>query len=359
MKKRLFPIPTELSIPGPISITKSITTHTSVRADLVGGLDMPTLRRADIHITPLTASLAIRFGGKGAQVTISPPPLDLKNCIIIKATYFDGKTETTRYFQDALDLTDEKWGELLTIVAGLNIKSGLFITIVSSWPPMSGLGGSGSLRAGLLKGILDLRHQQFNEPKATPEYVVKWAHRLDEIYTRDPDPNDVFSAMVPSGITYWGYNGKLKHFPLAQNFLSRIQECLIIAYTQEPRFSHVQDDIFKKSYLTGSKWDTWQELGKNSEILCQAIVEENMEDIASRLSKQTSLLEDLSPGFVSEKHRKLWNIAQKLNVGFKTLGSGRGGCCMAIAPSQQLALELRRLWQKEPDISLLDAHIAQ
>lgn len=330
----------------PIVVSEKITENTHLRLDLVGSFDVAERWRNDLWPMHATAALAVKLNGKGGKVIISPARKT--NSIDIIAHYYNGETQKVTFdISKGLDITDSAWTFLLAPLAVLNIQGGCRIEVFSYWPPKSGLGGSGALKAALIKAFLLQRHKQLQEPYPTPLYITHIAHSIDHVYTEDWDSQDVMMSQNSSGIAMWLSDGRYILKSFSNELLQYILPRIVLGYTHEQHHAGTEGSGRTAKIHKADDAEGWIQFARIGNELITCLEKEDKENLISIINKFTDQKIRLSPQYISEKHDVLRKLAIRYKAAFKPMGAGKGGCCIAIAPSIEVKEKIREEWIKE------------
>jgi len=202
----------------------------------------------------------------------------------------------------------------------LNIKTPLYISVISDIPTGSGLGGSSSFIIGLINALCKLENIKINKSE-----LLRYATKIEIDILKKPIGKQDHLPAIYGGMLYTKY---LKNDEISINKIRNIKlkVPINIIWTNTSRDSYLvlndQKKRLKKNleYLKIMKKlceEFYYELTQNKKI--------DHKILSNYINQSWRLKKKLSPFIKVNKADKIISLAQKKKVGSKLLGAGGGG----------------------------------
>lgn len=202
----------------------------------------------------------------------------------------------------------------------LNIKTPLYISIISDIPTGSGLGGSSSFIIGLINALCKLENIKVNKFK-----LLKYATKIEIDILNKPIGKQDHIPAIYGGMLY------TKYFKNSEIFINKIRNIKLkvpinIIWTNKKRDSYLT--LIDQKKRLKKNIENLKIMKKLCEEFCHKLIKNRKIDhniLSNYINQSWRLKKKLSPLIKLDKADKIISLAQKRNVGSKLLGAGGGG----------------------------------
>jgi D-glycero-alpha-D-manno-heptose-7-phosphate kinase len=317
---------------------KSIEVSAPCRVDMGGTLDIDTFRLPLSHLSPCTFNIALNLR---TRVCLFP--------------YCDGMVKiSSKGFKDAtypFDQTpfDHPLGLMFAIAAYFRAE-GVHISIESSSPPRSALGGSSAAAVALVAAFLTARAQKPLPPKYRHK-IALLAHALEEIVAGVPCGRQDQLAAAYGGVNAWHWQSDIegtiyrKKIVIQPQFHSSLAQHMLLAYCGIPHRSKNINSLWVKQFLSAQYRELWIEVILQTKKFVDAIRRKNYKEAAAAMNKEVAIRRQMTPGVLDSLGEHLVETAIQYNCGARFTGAGGGGCIWALGKIYDID-RLKPLWQK-------------
>jgi len=314
-----------------------VTVSAPCRLDMGGTLDIRTFSSALQHHEPCTVNIA----------------LDLRTTVRI-APYTRGRIRVrSRGFRDAEFPAGRAPFRhplgLMFAVAEFFQADGVHISVDSTSPPRSALGGS-SVAAVALVGAFMQASRPCGPAGGSGRSVALIAHAVEESIAGVPCGFQDQLAAVFGGVNAWHWlalpqTGVFWREALVpRRGLRRLERHLLAAYIGVP---HVSADIngrWVRQFISGSRRQEWVEIIACTRSFAEALRRRDYAVAAVAMNREVDLRRRMTPAVLDGLGRRLVAAARRCGCGARFTGAGGGGCLWAIGEADALSL-LRPAWQ--------------
>ena len=202
----------------------------------------------------------------------------------------------------------------------LNIRTPLYISVISDIPTGSGLGGSSSFIIGLINALCKLENIKITKSK-----LLSFATKIELDILKKPIGKQDHIPAVYGGLLFVKY---LRNNSLSINKINdaRLTVPINIIWTKVSRDSFLTLNSQKKRFKRNI--ENLKIMKKICEEFSQKQIKNkkiNHKKLSNYINQSWELKKKLSPLISINEANKVINIAQKNSAGSKLLGAGGGG----------------------------------
>lgn len=320
------------------SIKDSLKQHPVVasapcRIDMGGTLDIATFYYPLVQFRPVTFNIA----------------LDLRTTVKVSSHDPGWVKISSRGFEPARFRKGEApynhpLGLMFTVVDYFGLD-GIHISIDSSSPPRSALGGSSVAAVALVAALARLKEGR--DP--LPEKIALLARGLEEAVAGVLCGIQDQLAAVYGGINAWYWLEGPRQTGFDQREVVPGEKCnafrrhLLVAYGGSTHKSADVNNRWVREFITGEKRAVWQEIVQCTHGFIEAVCEGDYSAAARHLNRETTLRRDMTPDVLDDTGRLLVEAAIKNDCGARFAGAGGGGCLWALGDRSNID-RLRLQW---------------
>ena len=201
-----------------------------------------------------------------------------------------------------------------------DLKTPLYISVISDIPTGSGLGGSSSFIVGLINALCKLENIKITKSK-----LLSYATKIELDILKKPIGKQDHIPAIYGGMLFTKY---LKNDNILINKIRdiKLKVPINIIWTNISRDSFLTLNSQKKRFKKNI--ENLKLIKKLCEEFCQTIFKTkkiNHKKLSSYINQSWELKKKLSPLISLDKADKIINYAQKKFIGSKLLGAGGGG----------------------------------
>jgi len=302
------------------------------RIDFGGTLDIPLLHYTLHHLSPSTFNIAINMR---TSVTLRP----YKN---------DRVKISSKGFDDA-DLPadnlpfDHPLGLMFAITSYFRV-SGVHITIESSSPPRSALGGSSTASVALIAAFAILLKQPLK-----PSQMALLAYHIESNVARVPCGIQDQLAAAFGGVNAWTFKALSDKLPFIQEpVLSKekfddLEKHILIAYCGEPHESKDINGKWIEQFLSGSTRNNWEQIISLTQTFISALKQNDWAKAVDAMRQEVGIRLQMTPDVLDDMGKDLQQAALSQNCAARFTGAGGGGCVWAIGENNHIE-SLKTVW---------------
>lgn len=227
---------------------------------------------------------------------------------------------------------------LVVAIASFFKVSGVKISIKTEFPPMSGLGGSGSLSVALIAAFikalkLDLKYNQKD--------IVWLAHSIEDSLFKNTGLQDQAAACY-GGINLfsWKYSEYQKIFnqDKIENQKINFEKSSLIVYSGSPHYLTRKGSRIIYSFFNQSNGlDFVNEINQNTFKFIQALKKGNLDIMKKCLNQEEELRRNFLKYRIPAASSRIISIARDNDCGVKFLGGGGGGCLWILGREDKVS----------------------
>lgn len=304
---------------------KRIITLAPGRIDLGGGIDHRIISLICNSENLKTFNIAVKLYTK---VVLEPYK---KGFIFIHSD----KIGTKKYDSSKPQFND-KYSLVSAIVNYFNID-GVKISIQTEFPPMSGLGGSGSLAVALIAAfvkVLDL-NKKYNKKEIT------WlAHSIEDSLFKNTGLQDQAAACFGGiNIFKWQYSDYSKIFKQININDPKInfENTSLIVYSGCPHYLTQKGSRIIHSFFNQTNCiDFVRKVNQNTDRFIKFLKVGDINGLKNCLDGEERLRHQFLKYRIPADSSKIISIARKNNCGVKFVGGGGGGCLWILGEPTEI-----------------------
>jgi len=250
-------------------------------------------------------------------------------------------------------------------VANYFNADGISITIESSSPPRSALGGSSAaavaLVAALQEAVSRSGGKAMNRRKA-----VLLAHALESSVAGVPCGLQDHLAAAYGGVHAWYWPVSVespifKRVPVVKPAqFKEVAKHTLVAYCGEPHTSADINSEWVRQFIAGVKRERWTRVVECTHAFVDALAAMDIGKAAASMNREVALRLAMTPGVLDEIGVRLVETAIDSGCGARFTGAGGGGCVWALGNVEHID-SLRQMWETilsaRADARLLDSTI--
>ncbi|MFH2044029.1 MAG: galactokinase [Pseudomonadota bacterium] len=307
------------------------------RIDMGGTLDISTFHYPLMHLNPCTFNIAVNL-----RTRVHLHPFD------------KGKIKvSSRGFKSAVFPIEKAPFNhplgLMFAIASFFRADGVHISINSSSPPRSALGGSSSAAVALIAVLSRLQAKTGKKP-LSKQQIVLLAHSIEQSVAGVPCGLQDQLAAAFGGINAWywkdGSDGApyKKRSIFNKKFFKDFKKNLLLAYCGIPHESKNINSIWVNQFVSGKYRNLWDEIVACTNSFVDALSNYKFHDAALLMNKETAIRKKMTPDVLDDIGRKLAKAAVSNNCGARFTGAGGGGCIWAIGEISDIE-KLKPKWE--------------
>jgi len=323
------------------------------RIDMGGTLDLSTFYLPLRRYRPCTFNIA----------------LDMRTSVTLKPCRKGITRINSRGFEStAFPLSQAPYDHplgLMFAIANYFNADGVEISIVSSSPPRSALGGSSSAAVALTAAF-----QTVLSPGgvvATPvEKTALLAHSLEGSVAGVPCGLQDHLAAAHGGVHawYWGREHMDQAFQkvtIAEPYrFAEMESHILVAYCGAPHVSKDVNGQWVRQFIAGEHRQKWEEICTITQKFIDAMMDLNYKKAARCMNREVVLRREMTPEVFDEMGEQLRALAMENACGVRFTGAGGGGCVWALGAMEDID-RLRGIWEnslrQRRDARILDWHV--
>ena len=316
----------------------AVTASAPCRVDLGGTLDIDTIGMPLRHWQPCTVNIALDLR---TRVTIAP---FRPGWIEVASRGF----EVAR-FRSATAPFDHPLG-LIFAVAAYFQAAGVAISIDSSSPPRSALGGSSVAAVALVGAFCRALAAAGPARAVSRRRCALLAHRIEAAVAGVACGLQDQLAAAYGGVNAWYWSYAPGRTPFSRRVLTipggrrRLADCLLVAYGGRPHVSRDINGQWVRAFLQGRHRPRWRQINALTHVFIDAVCRGDLPAAAAAMNAETDLRRQMTPRVLDPVGRQLVDAAVATGCGARFAGAGGGGCIWALGPETAVA-ELRKTWQ--------------
>ena len=321
------------------------------RIDMGGTLDLSTFYLPLKRYRPCTFNIAL-----GMRTTVTVKPCR-KGTTRINSRGF----EPTAFSLSQAPF-DHPLGLMFAIANYFN-ADGVEISIVSSSPPRSALGGSSSAAVALTAAFQALLATAGTLSTPVQETALL-AHDLEGSVAGVPCGFQDHLAAAYGGIHawYWASEGSTRAFEkvtiVEPRGFKEIESHLLVAYCGVPHVSRDVNGQWVRQFIAGKYRKKWEEICTITQKFIDAIRDLNYKKAARCMNREVVLRQEMTPEVFDEMGEQLRASAVENTCGLRFTGAGGGGCVWALGAMEDID-RLRGIWEnilrQRKDARILDS----
>jgi len=304
---------------------KKIIVKAPGRVDLGGGIDHRIISLICQDNDLSTFNIAIKLY---THITLESYK---KNFILIDSDKVGQKEISSSNSQ-----FNDKFGLIAAIARFFNVD-GVKITIKTEFPPMSGLGGSGSLGVALISAfVLALNLNNLFSKKG----IVWLAHSIEDSLFKNTGLQDQAAACY-GGINFWIWKySKFQEIyqqePIVNTKIDFEKHSLVI-YSGCPHYLTRKGSKIIYSFLKkDNNLDFVKKISENTAKFKESLLTDNIDLIIDCINTEEKLRSDFLEYKIPSAASKIITTARKNNCGVKFVGGGGGGCLWVLGQEDNL-----------------------
>jgi len=317
-------------------ILEDRTIHTSVpcRVDFGGTLDISTFFMPLSHLGPATLNLA----------------LDMRTHVRL-LPWKPGRIKISSRGFDSIERDRQESGidnpmGLMFAVAQFFNAHGVHISIDSSSPPRSALGGSSSAATAIFAAF----YAALDKP-IDPVPIAWLAHFMESLAAGVPCWFQDQTAAAFGGVNLWEWGFKdtgpgFKKRPVYEDKkdLEALNRHVLVAYCGIPHESKDVNGKWVRAFKRGEVTREFQDIIQITREFTTALQNKNFSLAGQLMNTETRIRCKMTPEVLDNTGKKLFEKAEEMNCGARFTGAGGGGCLWAIGELDQIKA-LEQVWQ--------------
>ena len=250
-------------------------------------------------------------------------------------------------------------------VANYFNADGISITIESSSPPRSALGGSSAAAVALVAALQEAVSRSGGKPM-TRRKAVLLAHALESSVAGVPCGLQDHLAAAYGGVNAWYWpvstgSPIFRRVPVIKSArFNDLARHILVAYCGEPHTSADINGEWVRQFIAGEKRERWARVAEFTHTFIGALATMDIGTAAASMNREMELRLAMTPGVLDKIGGPLVKAAMKTGCGARFTGAGGGGCVWALGRAEDID-SLRQMWETillaRADARLLDATI--
>ena len=250
-------------------------------------------------------------------------------------------------------------------VANYFAADGISITIESSSPPRSALGGSSSAAVALVAALQEAVSRSGGK-SMTREKAVLQAHALESSIAGVPCGLQDHLAAAYGGVNAWYWPVSMdspvykKVAVVKSAQFKKLATQTLVAYCGEPHTSADINGEWVRRFISGEKREQWSEVAACTRTFIDALAKMDLGRAAASMNREVDLRLEMTPEVLDEIGGPLVEAAKDCGCGARFTGAGGGGCVWALGSVEDID-RLRQMWETilsaRADACLLDSTI--
>lgn len=250
--------------------------------------------------------------------------------------YIDSDKIGSKEFSSSSLCFNDKFS-LVTAILSFFRVDGVKVSIKTEFPPMSGLGGSGSLSVALITALIKVLKL---EPQYSKRDVVWLAHSIEDSLFKNTGLQDQAAACF-GGINLfnWEYQNLSTIFNQTPINIPKVdfEKKSLIVYSGCPHYLTIKGSRIIHSFFNQSNGIQFvKNVNRNTSNFILALKHNDLETMKHCLNYEEELRRDFLRYRVPGVSSKIISIARKNNCGVKFVGGGGGGCLWILGEPQQI-----------------------
>jgi D-glycero-alpha-D-manno-heptose-7-phosphate kinase len=220
---------------------------------------------------------------------------------------------------------------------------GVELTITSSSPPRSALGGSSAAILASVAALARMAGRRISRLEA-----VHLAHLIESALFATSCGRQDHLAAAYGGVRLWTWTPGLGRGHRGRKLLKgaaypRLEERLLIAYPGQTHSSAEVNSTWVRGFLAGPTRETWRGIAALTRALAEAVEKGDWRRAGRLLLEETALRAELTPEVLTESGRALLAEAERCGAGARFTGAGGGGCLFALGSLESIR-RLKESW---------------
>jgi len=250
-------------------------------------------------------------------------------------------------------------------VANYFDADGITITIESSSPPRSALGGSSSAAVALVAALQVAESRSGGKPMNRRNAVLL-AHALESSVAGVPCGLQDHLAAAYGGVNAWYWPVSMaspvfrKATVVKPARFKELAAHTLVAYCGKPHTSANINGEWVRQFIAGEKRERWFQVAECTRTFIDALAEMDVEKAAASMNREVKVRLAMTPGVLDEIGGPLVEAAVACGCGARFTGAGGGGCVWALGNVEDID-RLRQMWETilsaRADACLLDSSI--
>lgn len=254
---------------------------------------------------------------------------------------------------------------LMFAIANYFGADGVEISIDSTSPPKSALGGSSSAAVALaaaFQAVLSV-----TGVLATPvQETALLAHALEGSVAGVPCGLQDHLAAAYGGIHawHWARENDVRAFQkitiVEPSHFTEIESRILVAYCGVPHVSKDVNGQWVRQFIAGKHRQKWEKICTITRKFIDAMQNLNYEEAARCMNREVVLRREMTPEVFDEMGEQLRVSAVENDCGVRFTGAGGGGCVWALGAVEDID-RLRMIWEnilrQRNDARILRAHV--
>jgi len=293
------------------------------RVDLGGGIDHRIISLLCHENKLATFNIAVKLYTRITLESYIP------GRILINSDKIGSKEfiSNTPYFND-------KFALVLAIASFFRVD-GVKISINTEFPPISGLGGSGSLSVALISAFVKALNLKYSLKK-----IVWLAHSIEDSLFKNTGLQDQAAACF-GGINLfnWKYQDSPTIFTQTKFSHSKIdfEKKSLIVYSGCPHYLTRRGSRIIHSFLNQPNgFEFVKNVDKNTSKFICAFKKGDLVTMKQCLDYEENLRKDFLKYRIPSTSSKIISVARKNNCGIKFVGGGGGGCLWVLGDEENI-----------------------
>jgi D-glycero-alpha-D-manno-heptose-7-phosphate kinase len=306
------------------------------RVDMGGTLDISTLHYPLRHLDPCTFNLAL---GLRTQVKIS--------------SYTAGwnKVSSRGFVETEYPANEVPFDHplgLMFAVAAYFGASGVHMTINSSSPPRSALGGSSVAAVALVAGFSAL-FERMGLPSMNRTWIARSAQAIESSVAGVPCGLQDQLAAAYGGVHAWHWTGRIdgvgfrKETVIPKRRYRALEPHLLLAYCGEPHASKDVNGKWVRQFLSGTTRLEWLEIVDCTRKFVTALAKFDIATAGDMMNREMAVRLEMTPEVLDPVGALLVDKAMANACGARFTGAGGGGCIWALGEADNI-LRLHGEW---------------
>ena len=302
-----------------------IVTSAPGRVDLGGGIDHRIISLVCQSENLKTFNIAVKLY---TQVILEP----YKEGFI----YINSDKLGSKEYESSKPQFNDKYSLISAITKYFNID-GVKISIQTEFPPMSGLGGSGSLSVALITIFVKVLNL---EKKYNPKKIIWLAHSIEDSLFKNTGLQDQAAACF-GGINLfkWQYSDYSKIFKQINlnNPTIDFEKSSLIVYSGCPHYLTQKGSRIIHSFFNQINClDFVKKVNQNTDRFIKYLKIGDINNLKDCLNNEERLRHQFLKYRIPAASSKIISIARKNNCGVKFVGGGGGGCLWILGKPLQI-----------------------
>ena len=242
---------------------------------------------------------------------------------------------------------NDKYALVSAITNFFNVD-GVKISIKTEFPPMSGLGGSGSLSVSLITAFIKALNL---EKKYHQKDIVWLAHSIEDSLFKNTGLQDQAAACF-GGINLfkWQYSDYSKIFFQKEIKNSKInfENTSLVVYSGCPHYLTQRGSRIIHSFFNQPECLNFvNQVNQNTNKFTKMLKQGNLEGLKQCLNREEQLRHQFLKYRIPAASSRIISIARKNNCGVKFVGGGGGGCLWILGEPNEILKVKNKISQLE------------